>query len=60
VGGRAPTILPHAEYAVVESSPAGATVTLRRVALEGAALRAPLQHSTMPLAPSLLAQYANV
>jgi putative phosphoesterase len=60
VGGRAPTILPHAEYAVVESSPAGASVLLRRVELPGAALRDALRGSTMPLAPGLLAQYANV
>jgi putative phosphoesterase len=57
VAGRAPTILPHAEYAVVESSPSGVAVMLRRVDLDRAQLRDAVRDSRLPLAPALLSQY---
>ncbi len=57
VGGRAPTLMPHAEYAIVESDRTGVTVTLRRVALDLEALRDSVRGSALPLAPSMLAQY---
>jgi predicted phosphodiesterase len=56
--GREPTLLHHAEYAVVESNAAGIGVTLRRVEVSRAALRASVQGSDLPLAPMLRAQYA--
>jgi putative phosphoesterase len=59
VAGRAPTVLPWAEYAVVESSAGGVSVSLRRVALDGKKLRGALHGSSLPLAPALLAHYAN-
>jgi predicted phosphodiesterase len=58
VGGRVPAVMPHAEYAVVEASAAGVGVTLRRIELDRAALRASLQGSDLPLARSLLPHYA--
>jgi putative phosphoesterase len=58
VAGRPPTVMAHAEYAIVASSPTGIGVTLRRVDLERAALRAAAQRSDLPLAPMLAAEYA--
>jgi putative phosphoesterase len=57
VAGRAPTILPHAEYAVIESSPTGVSVILRRVDLDRAVLREAVRDSRLPLAAALMQQY---
>src|SRR5215470_1942799 len=56
VAGRAPTLLPHAEYAIVDGQGGGVTVTLRRVAVDRAALRAAAQASDNPLRDMLLQQ----
>jgi len=56
-GGRAPTVLPHAEFAVVERDEHGARVTLHRLPLDRAALAAAADASDNPLAPSLAAAY---
>jgi predicted phosphodiesterase len=58
VHGRAPEILPHAEYAVVEARGGDVGITLRRVALERAALRAQAASVAFPLAPMLQQAYA--
>ena len=58
VAGRAPTLLPDAEYATVEASPAGVNVTLRRVPLDRRALRAAISPSDNPLRDMLLRAYA--
>jgi predicted phosphodiesterase len=57
--GKAPVVLAHAEYAVVEREVGGGiAVSLRRVALSRAALRAEATAVAHPLAASLAAQYA--
>jgi predicted phosphodiesterase len=57
--GRAPVLLAHAEYAVVERSVGGGVeVSLRRVPLSRAALRAQATAVEHPMAASLAAQYA--
>jgi putative phosphoesterase len=58
VGGRAPQLLSHAEYATVECHQGEVAVTLRRVPLDRAALRASVASSDNPLAPSLRAEWA--
>jgi putative phosphoesterase len=58
VCGRAPTVLPHAEYAIVEARAGNVDVSLRRVALERSNLRRALHGSTLPLAAALREQYA--
>ncbi|MGA9525340.1 MAG: metallophosphoesterase family protein [Myxococcaceae bacterium] len=58
VAGRAPQILPHAEYATVESTGSEVSVTLHRVDLDKDALRAAARESTHPMKGMLLAQYA--
>src|SRR5262245_59068042 len=58
VSGRAPRILPHAEWACVEATRTGVNVSLHRVALDRAALRAAASGSDNPLAPMLAAEYA--
>jgi predicted phosphodiesterase len=57
-GGKAPVLLPHAEYAIVESDRFGVSVNLRRVAVDRAALRASVAGCSMPLAPMLAQQYS--
>lgn len=57
VSGHAPTVLPHAEYALVEAERNNVSVTLRRVEVERRALCAPLKGSKLPLARMLLEQY---
>lgn len=57
-GGAAPTILPHAEYAIVEYSRGTVRVQLQRLPLDRAELRRAAQASDNPLAPSLVQQYA--
>jgi predicted phosphodiesterase len=58
VGGRVPTVLPHAEYAVVDGRGADVAVTLRRVELDRAAMRASIDASTFPLKTALRGVYA--
>ena len=58
VVGQTPTLLHHAEYATIEAGRGAATVTLRRVALDKAALRAAAAASSNPLRGMLLQQYA--
>jgi putative phosphoesterase len=58
VSGRAPTVLAHAEYAIVDAASGNVSVDLRRVALDRAALRRALSGSTLPLARDLREQYA--
>jgi predicted phosphodiesterase len=56
---RAPTLMPdHAEYATVEATDGGVSVTLRRVPLERAALRQAVLDSDNPLRGFLLQQYS--
>jgi putative phosphoesterase len=56
--GGPPVLLPHAEYAVVESGRGGIGVRLRRVEVDRAAVREAVRASSLPLAPYLLQQYA--
>jgi predicted phosphodiesterase len=58
VGGRPPTLLGHAEYALVESSGGTLSVSLRRVAVDGAASRSAVAATDHPLRGALLQQYA--
>jgi putative phosphoesterase len=58
VGGRPPTLLDHAEYAIVESSLQGIRVQLHRVALDKSALRRDVRGCDNPLSLMLLQQYA--
>jgi putative phosphoesterase len=57
VGGRAPEIMPHAEYAIIDGSGANVGVILRRVALDRAALRAQAGSVDFPLGPALQQAY---
>lgn len=59
VAGRPPTLMTHAEYAIVEGSGGEVGVTLRRVAVDRAALRAAVAASDIPLRPMLLAAYSG-
>ena len=54
--GQAPTILPHAEYAIVSAG----GVSLHRVELPRAALRAQAESAAHPLRAPLAAQYAEL
>jgi predicted phosphodiesterase len=54
-----PTLMPHAEYALVSSTEAAVEVRLKRVALSRAALRAATAACDFPLRDYLLAQYAG-
>jgi predicted phosphodiesterase len=58
VAGRPPTILPHAEYAIVAADRGDVSVALHRVALDRAALRAQAEACAHPLRAMLAAQYA--
>jgi putative phosphoesterase len=58
VGGRVPTLLPHAEYATVVARDGGVSVTLRRVAVDRTALRDAVRGSDHPMRDMLLQQYA--
>ena len=58
VGGGAPTLLPDAEYAIVESTGAGTGVILRRVTVDKRDMLAACSGSGLPLAPMLRAAYA--
>lgn len=58
VFGRAPTVLSHAEYAIVQGAAGSVEVSLRRIALERSSLRRALHGSSLPLAAALREQYA--
>jgi len=58
VGGRAPTLMAHAEYAIVAAQAGAVDVQLRRVPLERAALRAQATAVAHPIAPMLASEYA--
>jgi hypothetical protein len=58
VGGGPPTVLPHAEYAIVESNGGAISVQLHRVPLEKAALREAALSVDNPICASLAAMYA--
>jgi putative phosphoesterase len=58
VAGRTPTVLAHAEYAIVESQAGVVGVDLRRVPLERSALRAAADDCENPFRCMLLRQYA--
>jgi len=58
VGGRAPTLMAHAEYAIVTARDGAVDVQLRRVPLERAALRRQATAVAHPIAPMLDAEYA--
>ena len=57
-GGGPPTILPHAEYAIVEHSRGAVRVQLQRVALDRRELRRAAEASSNPLAPAMVQQYS--
>jgi putative phosphoesterase len=57
VNGQAPTLLHHAEYAIIEAHPGGVSVDLRRVQLDRQALYAAAAASDTPLRPMLQAEY---
>lgn len=59
VNGAAPTVLPHAEYALVERDQAGISVSLRRVELEKSALLRDVGAWHTELGAFLLQQYRN-
>jgi predicted phosphodiesterase len=58
VGGGPPTLMRHAEYAVVESRGASVGVELRRVELDGHALVASAAKDDNPLNAMLRAQWS--
>lgn len=58
MAGRAPTLMHHAEYAVVESDRAGVRVVLHRVPLDKKVLRDAVKDVDMPMRGMLAAQYA--
>jgi hypothetical protein len=57
VAGRPPTILPHAEYALVDVRQAHVSVDLRRVPLERSALASQVDGWDNPLAAPLRSMY---
>jgi hypothetical protein len=58
VGGRSPTVLCHAEYAIVEEFDGAINVRLRRVSLDRDKLRRAHRQSDHPLREFLLKQYS--
>jgi putative phosphoesterase len=58
VAGRPPTVLAHAEYALVEARGGNISIELRRVKLDRAELADAVQGWDSPLAPYLAGQYA--
>jgi putative phosphoesterase len=58
VGGRAPVVLDHAEFAIVDGGPRGVEVTLHKVALDRRALRAQADSADHPLRAPLAAMYS--
>jgi predicted phosphodiesterase len=59
VAGAPPTLVPHAQYAIVESRGGDVSVALQRVSLDFAALAASVRGWDNPLASYLAAQYAS-
>ncbi len=59
VAGGPPTVLCHAEYAVVDANRGAVGVSLRRVALEKSALRAAASAWDNPMRPILVKQYLD-
>jgi hypothetical protein len=57
VSGRAPTLLAHAEYAIVDGRQGSVSVELRRVEVDRAAARAAVEACDNPLRGGLLGQY---
>jgi predicted phosphodiesterase len=57
-GESPPALLPDAEYAIVEASPRGVAVSLRRVPVAIRAMRDALDGCDLPLAPLLRSAYA--
>jgi putative phosphoesterase len=58
VSGRAPTLLAHAEYAIVEAAGGRVGVSLQRVPLDPANLRQAAQASDVPLRDLIVQQYS--
>lgn len=58
VGKGRPTLLQHAEYAIVDTDAPGLRVSLERVAVDASAVRASLRGAGDPMAPWLLAAWA--
>lgn len=58
VGGGPPTLMPHAEYAIVESKGGNVTVELRRVELDRKRLRTSAERDDNPLNGMLRQQWA--
>jgi putative phosphoesterase len=58
VAGRPPTLMTHAEYAIIAATDGVVSVELRRVALDKAALRAQAAACDFPLRGMLVASYA--
>jgi putative phosphoesterase len=56
--GKAPTLMPHAEYAVVEAMDGDVAVSLRRVPLDKAELRAAAGTAMHPLKSWMMQQYS--
>jgi hypothetical protein len=59
VGGKPPTPLSHAEYAIVEKSNGAINVALRRIPLNKDELRKAIAASNNPLGDGLLRLYAK-
>jgi predicted phosphodiesterase len=57
VAGKAPTLLPHAEYAMVEGNGNGVGVQLRRVPVDKRAMAAAIAATDNPLRAGLLHEY---
>ncbi len=58
VGGGPPTVLPHAEYATIESTGGAVSVHFHRIRLDKAALREAAQSVNNPICASLAQMYA--
>jgi len=59
VGGGPPTLMMHAEYAIVASTRGSVHVELHRVALDPRALAASASDSDNPMRAALVAQYGS-
>jgi predicted phosphodiesterase len=57
VAGRTPTLLPHAEYGIVQADRTGVRVTLCRVPIDLDAFKQTVRDSQVPLRSMLLTQY---
>lgn len=59
VAGRPPTVLPFAEYAIIECRQGALEVSLRRVSLDKKALYHSVEQSGFPLREAMLRQYSS-